>query len=74
MSEEFFPHKVLLDCECLLQELADKYPNSLLSVLRSLKEIKRIEDLCESIKIDLPEDKEERKRVALAWLEENRRG
>lgn len=64
-------NELLFDCQYLLQELADKYPNSLLSVLRSLKEIKRMENLYQSIKVELPEDRKEKIRVALAWLEEH---
>lgn len=67
-DREPFPHRLLYDCQSLLEELKEKYPDSLLSVFNTLIEIKKEYELYEKIKNETSEQKEERKKLALSWL------
>lgn len=68
-EREPLPHRLLFNCECLLQELKEKYPDSLLNVFRRLTEIKKEYELYERIENETSEQKEERKKLALSWLD-----
>lgn len=71
MSEERepLPHRLMFDCECLLQELRNKYPDSLLSVFSRLVGIKKEYELYKRIENETEEQKEERKKLVLSWLD-----
>lgn len=57
------------ECYFLLEQLMYKYPDSALKILNSLEEIRRVEELYEKIENETPEQKEERKKSALSWLD-----
>ena len=39
MKTKSLPHKILFDCECLLQEIGEKYPNGLNETLNFLLKV-----------------------------------